>query len=76
MGWERNLDRETAGLGTRVGGRVWLIAAGRSGRVVAHAQGGLLCRVRLDGPVADAATVVCAGGDLLPLLEAEPRGTP
>ena len=72
MGEQRNLDRETAGLGAPVGGRVWLLALGRSGRVVAQAQGGLLCRVRLDdGAAAPPTTVVCAGGDLLPLLEDE-----
>lgn len=54
------------GFSVPVGSRVWLMTTGRSGRVVARAQGGLLYRVRLEG-AAEATAVVCPGGDLLPL---------
>lgn len=59
------------GFSVPVGSRVWLMATGRSGRVVARAQGGLLYRIRLEG-TAEAGAVVCPGGDLLPLAGEDP----
>jgi hypothetical protein len=53
-----------------VGARVWVMREGRSGRVVACAQGGLLYRVRLDG--GDGAVLVRTGGDLLRLHDEAP----
>lgn len=44
--------------------RVWLLASGRFGRVVTRAQGGLTCRVRLEG---DGLVVDCLGSELLEL---------
>ena len=54
-----------------VGARVWVMREGRSGRVVARAQGGLLYRVRLDGD--DSAVLVRTGGDLLRLHDEAPE---
>jgi hypothetical protein len=50
--------------------RVWLLRDGRFGRVVATAQGGLLCRVRPDGggPVVD-----CLGDELFRLCPVQPE---
>jgi hypothetical protein len=53
-----------------VGARVWLMREGRTGRVVACAQGGLLYRVRLDGE--GAPTLVRTGGDLMRLQDDDP----
>lgn len=60
-----------AGFSVAVGSRVWLMTTGRSGRVVARAQGGLLYRVRLEGG-SGAEAVVCPGGDLLSLVDGDP----
>ena len=54
-----------------VGARVWLMRDGRTGRVVACAQGGLLYRVRLDGEAG--ATLVRTGGDLMRLHDETPE---
>jgi hypothetical protein len=54
-------------LAPRVGAKVWLTRDGRSGRVVAHAQGGLLCRVRLEDGAAAGEIVQRPGCELLPL---------
>ena len=51
-----------------VGGKVWLLHGGGFGRVVAIGQGGLVCRVRLEGGTA--ALVDCPGCELLPLAGA------
>jgi len=57
-------------LAPQVGAKVWLTRDGRTGRVVAHAQGGLLCRVRLDEDGAAAGEVVQRPGcELLPLAD-------
>lgn len=54
-----------------VGARAWLARDSRAGRVVAHAHGGLLCRVRLeDGP--GAGSVVARPGCELLRLADEP----
>jgi hypothetical protein len=39
----------SVGIAPPVGAAVLLVRDGRAGRVVAWSQGGLLCRVRLDG---------------------------
>jgi hypothetical protein len=54
----------------RVGYRVWHIRDGRFGRVIAIAQGGLLCRVR---PETGGSDVVCLGCELM-ALEPTPVG--
>ena len=55
MAGNANLDGAAApdevGAALPVGGRVWLLRDGRVGRIVAQAQGGLLCRVRLEDGV-------------------------
>lgn len=71
MGIGRAAGFAEAGSSVPVGGRVWLMATGRSGRVVARAQGGLLYRVRLEGG-AGAEMAVCPEGDLLPLAGESP----
>ena len=53
-------------LAPRIGTRVWHLALGASGRVTAHAHGGLTCSVQLDW---SKDTIRCIGGDLLPLAE-------
>ncbi len=55
----------------RPGALVWLVRDGRFGRVVASAQGGLLCRVRPEGA---AAVLELAGCELLPVREDEGDG--
>jgi hypothetical protein len=55
------------GAAARPGALVWLVRDGRFGRVVASAQGGLMCRVRPEGP--GAAVLELAGCDLLPVAE-------
>ena len=50
----------------RPGTRVWLSRDGRFGRVVAIAQGGLICRVRPEGGGPD---VACLGDELFYLEE-------
>lgn len=52
-----------------VGARVWLLRDGRTGRVVAKVQGGLLYRVRPEGEAKDA--LQCACSDLLRLHDDE-----
>lgn len=53
---------------TRPGMLVWLLRDGRFGRVVATAQGGLVCRVRLEG---GAGVIECPGCELLPVRAGE-----
>ena len=50
----------------QIGTRVWHLALGASGRVTAHAQGGLTCSVQLDR---SKDSIRCIRGDLLPLAE-------
>src|SRR5690349_3427772 len=47
----------------------WLLRDGRTGRVVAHSQGGLLCRVRLDGRAGPGETIECSGSELVLVTE-------
>jgi hypothetical protein len=53
----------------RPGTRVWMVRDGRFGRVVATAQGGLICRVRPDG---GGPAVECLGDDLFYLDDSRP----
>jgi hypothetical protein len=46
---------------------------GRTGRVVAHSQGGLLCRVRVEGGRAGATTLELPGCELLPPHQPAPE---
>jgi hypothetical protein len=66
----------SVGIAPAVGTTVRLVRDGRVGRVVAWSQGGLLCRVRVDGGADAGATVECAGCELLPLPAAETRAEP
>jgi hypothetical protein len=66
----------SVGIAPPVGAAVLLVRDGRAGRVVAWSQGGLLCRVRLDGGADAGATVECAGCELRPLPAAEARAEP
>jgi hypothetical protein len=50
----------------QIGTRVWHLTLGASGRVTAHAQGGLTCSVQLEW---SKDTIRCIRGDLLPLAE-------
>lgn len=61
-----------SGPGTpRVGARVWLLRDGCFGRICAVAQGGLVCRVRLE----DGCTLLLRPGcDLLAVAEPLPCG--
>jgi len=57
------------GIAPPLGAAVRLLRDGRAGRVVAHAQGGLLCRVRLDGRAGPGETVECSGSELVPVAD-------
>ena len=56
-----------AGAAPRPGTLVWLLREGGFGRVVATAQGGLLCRVRPEAGGAAAPVLECLGCELLPV---------
>src|SRR4051794_9826912 len=65
------------GIAPPFGAEVRLLRDGRAGRVVAHSQGGLLCRVRLDGKAGAGGTVECSGCELVPVeSRAEVAGPP
>ena len=64
------------GIAPPVGSEVRLRRDGRTGRVVAHSQGGLLCRVRVDGGRAGATTLELPGCELLPPHQTAPDAAP
>lgn len=72
MAWNVNVDGTTSAgadgaVGPPLGARVWLLRDGRVGRVVAMAQGGLLCRVLMED---DLTLLLRPGCELLRLSSA------
>jgi hypothetical protein len=64
------------GIAPPVGSEVRLRRDGRTGRVVAHSQGGLLCRVRVEGGRAGSTTLELPGCELLPPHQPAPELAP
>src|SRR3954453_23970859 len=64
------------GIAPPVGSEVRLRRDGPTGRVVAHSQGGLVCRVRGDGGGAGATTLELPGCELLPAPQPAAEAAP